>query len=67
MPKRRNRVKRAHRRFRSELDWFAEDPWAEPAPPTEDEVTDEWEGNEELWSTGDDGWDPIRPRRQTHE
>lgn len=71
MPMRSNRMKRGRiRRRRSELDWFAEDPWAEPDPAAREDKQDEWDAglmglsDEDDWRDEDyDGWGPIRPRR----
>lgn len=71
MPMRSNRMKRGRiRRRRSELDWFAEDPWAEPGPAAREDKQDEWDAglmglrDEDDWRDDDyDGWGPIRLRR----
>ena len=72
MPMRSDRMKRGRiRRRHSELDWFAEDPWAEPNPPAawkdkQDELDFEslgWSDDDEYHEDDYDGWGPIRPRR----
>lgn len=77
MPMRSDRIKRGRiRRRRSEIDWFAEDPWAEPDASAWEDEQDEWnadlsESFEEDVSADDDagdndeyeGWGPIRLRR----
>lgn len=64
MPTRPDRAKRSRQRFPSELDWFAEDPWADPEP--QEDVPDR-EADDEGLLMDDDGWGPIRPRRQSQE
>ena len=73
MPMRSDRMKRGRRRRRhSELDWFAEDPGAEPDPPAAwkdkrneldfeslDPSANDWRDE------GYDGWGPIRSRRRS--
>jgi len=77
MPMRSDRIKRGPaRRPRSELDWFAEDPWAERDSSAREDEQDEWNDgltesvghnvatDDDEW--GDDeceGWGPIRLRR----
>ena len=69
MPIRSDRMKRSRiRHRRSELDWFAEDPWAEPKRTVRE---DEWDAglmdsiDDDDWRDDDyDGWGPIRPRRR---
>lgn len=36
-------------RHRSELDWFAEDPWGEPDSPTSEDGLDDWQPA--LWGS----------------
>lgn len=77
MRMRSDRMKRGRiRRRRSELDWFAEDPWAEPDPAAREDEQDEWDAgliglsDDDDWRDNDwrdddyDGWGPIRPRRR---
>lgn len=72
----RRKRRRAKREYRA-LDWFSEDPWAEPGsePSTEDEndlSLDSWGSeDEELDLSAEDpydGWGPVRPRgrRRSH-
>lgn len=65
MPMRSDRLKRGRiRRRRSELDWFAEDPWAEPESAAQEDKQDGWDSG--LMGLSDDvydGWSPIRLRR----
>lgn len=67
MPMKNDRRKPSRgRRYRSELDWFSEDPWAEPVPQASEDDWDEWtpdlwalnEGDPEDadWNEGDE-WD----------
>lgn len=73
MPMRSDRMRRGRiRRRRSELDWFAEDPWAEPNPPAawkgkQDKLDFEslgWSDDDEYHEDDYDGWGPIRSRRR---
>lgn len=80
MPMRSDRMKRGRiRGRRSELlDWFAEDPWAEPGSAAGEDMRDEWNASlldpsdEETrgddvgeWDDDEyDGWGPVRPRRR---
>ena len=78
MPMRSDRMKRGRiRRRHSELDWFAEDPWAELDSAAWEEKQDQWDagllgssdedacGDEDEWRDDDhDGWGPIRLRRR---
>jgi len=67
------------RRSDSDLEWFAEDPWAEPGDAMFDESDDDWDlgslqaTDEESSGFGDDDdddpeasddWGPIRRRRE---
>jgi len=77
MPMRSDRIKRGRiRRRLGELDWFAEDPWAEPDSSAweheqnarnaelSDSVGEYVSAEDDAW--GDDeyeGWGPIRLRR----
>ena len=40
------------RRYRSELDWFGEDPWAEPDPQASEDDWDQQIPN--LWASNED-------------
>lgn len=43
MPMQNDRRKpRRARRYRSELDWFGEDPWADPSPQAPGDDWDDW-------------------------
>ncbi|MGB8332579.1 MAG: hypothetical protein WCE62_20815 [Polyangiales bacterium] len=76
---RTDRMKRGRiRRSSGDLDWFAEDPWAEPGSEMLDESVDDWDldsleaTDEEDTGLGDDDegddperyddWGPIRRR-----
>jgi hypothetical protein len=60
MPMRSNTRKRGRiRRHRSELDWFGEDPWAEPDRPASEDSLDDW--TPDAWDLnenelGDGNW-----------
>lgn len=60
MPMRSDRTKRDRiRRHRSELDWFAEDPWAEPNRPPAEYSLNDWHPG--AWGSDegdldDEGW-----------
>ena len=59
MPMRKDRTKRGRiRRHSSELDWFGEDPWAEPDRPASEDSLDDWHpalgsSNEDDFGDGD--------------
>ena len=67
---RRKKRRRGKRDYRA-LDWFSEDPWAEPAPGASDADVEDWSLDffgadaEELdlfIEDPHDGWGPVRPR-----
>jgi hypothetical protein len=81
MPMRTDRMKRGRiRRSNSDLDWLADDPWAEPGDATFDDSSDDWDlgslqatdeegggfsdDEEEEDPESDDDWGPIRRRRE---
>lgn len=77
MPMHTDRRRRG-RRSRSELDWFAEDPWGEPETAAPDDIDDDWypglfqSDSDDHWELDDgegtwmedpsDDWGPIRRR-----
>lgn len=76
MPSRTHRTKGSkHRRGPRALDWFAEDPWAEPDSASFDSATLDWnlgpfDSSEDIDDPSsdddeeyDDDWGPIRLRR----
>lgn len=53
MPMRNTRTRRSRSQSHgSELDWFAEDPWADPDRASSEESSDDWEA--ELMAEDDD-------------
>jgi len=80
MPMRTDKTKRGRiRRSNSDLDWFAEDPWAEPGEAMFEDSSDDWDlssmqatdeegtglgaDDEEDEPESADNWGPIRRRR----
>jgi len=80
MPMRTDRTKRGRiRRSSSDLDWFSEDPWAEPGEATFGDGDDDWDlgslqatdeenagfnADDEDDQERSDDWGPIRRRRE---
>ena len=73
---RRKKRRRGKRDYRA-LDWFSEDPWADPVPGAPDVDVENWSldsfgsDEEELDLFAEDpydGWGPVRPRgrRRSH-
>lgn len=55
MPIRGDKTKRDRDHRRSELDWFAEDPWSDPGLASLEDSQDDWDPD--VWGTMDEDSD----------